>query len=502
MRSLFDKRINVSNVARVTTVLAAGMLAITALASVGAGAASNAGSAVITDPSTSQPSTGGGSSTSFTLKLATGAACTGDSASGGYKLQSYMVPSSVDPGALTYGSAGPTPSGTGANFREPLFDVASNPYANQQTANAASAGGPGPIINVPSFNFAVFSPGDIPAGDYNIGIACTLNGAVDKFFNAPMTVTTDAADAGPAHIHWAPTTTTTTTSSSTTIAPTTTSTAPTTTSSSTTTSTTSTTVAPTTTTTVAPTTTTSTTMAPTTTTTVAPTTTTTVAGTTTTTVAPTTTTTVAPTTTTTVAGTTTTTVAPTTTTTAPGSTTTTTAPGSTTTTTAPGSTTTTTAASTTSSSSTTSTTVAGATTTAPTGSGAAAGTDASGKPLTSGQTLAAGQQVTFTGSGFVAGESVTVAAHSTTINLTTVTANSAGTAVATVAVPSTLAAGSHTITMTGAHQVDTFAFQIAAPAPLPATGANTTMLVFWGALLVVSGSIAIRVSRPHEKRAS
>ncbi len=148
----------------------------------------------------------GDSNTNWNLTLPAGAACTGDSASGGYRVQSYMVPASVDPSTLQFGSGGPTPSGLGGSFAQPLFDTASNPYANVQTANASTAGGPGPILPPPSFNFKQFVPGNIPAGVYNLGIACTLGGAsttqMSNFWNVQMTVTTSASDTGPAGITW------------------------------------------------------------------------------------------------------------------------------------------------------------------------------------------------------------------------------------------------------------------------------------------------------------
>jgi hypothetical protein len=184
-------------------------------------AGTNAGDAQVVDPNGGQPLTSGGSSTAFTLQLPSQAACTGDSTNSGYRVQSYMVPSTVDPGTLQFGNAGPTPTATGANFREPLFDTSTNPYVNAQTANQTSPNGPGPIINIPSFNFAVFSPGDIPPNTYNVGIACTKGPPSttqqDKYWNVELTFTTDPQDS-PAQIHWVvtPTATTTTTASSTT----------------------------------------------------------------------------------------------------------------------------------------------------------------------------------------------------------------------------------------------------------------------------------------------
>ena len=249
------------------------------------GAATNAGNAEVVDPGTSQPMTSGGSGTDFTLKLPAGAACTKDSPNDGYRVQSYMVPASVDPNTLQFGANGPNPPGTGASFRQPLYDTTSTPYVNAQTPAAASPGGPGPITNIPTFDFAVYSPGQIPAGTYNVGIACTLGppdaDQLDRYWNVQLTFATNPSDS-PAQVTWTastpppPTTTTPPTTggpTTTTVAPTTTAVAPTT----TTVAPTTTTVAPTTTT-VAPTTTTTSGAATTTTTTSGATTTTTTAG--------------------------------------------------------------------------------------------------------------------------------------------------------------------------------------------------------------------------------
>lgn len=155
------------------------------------------------------PLTSGDSGTTFTLRLPAGASCTGDSANDGYRVQSYMVPESVDPSTLTFNGAGPVPLGMGASFRQPLYDINGSGFVDQQTANASSPGGPGPILAPPDFNFgAVFVPGNIPSGTYNLGIACTLGPAsatqMKEFWNTQMVVTTAApGTGGPAEFNWA-----------------------------------------------------------------------------------------------------------------------------------------------------------------------------------------------------------------------------------------------------------------------------------------------------------
>lgn len=171
-------------------------MAVLVWAPAGSAAATRAGNATVVAPYDNQsaptPIAGGTSATSFSLKLPASASCPGDSANAGYRVQSYMVPASIDPATLQFGSVGPVPVGTGVHFRQPLFDSHTNPYANAQTAAAVHAGDPGPIINIPAFTFSVFKTGDVPAGTYNIGIACTKGQAsatqLDTFWGARMTL--------------------------------------------------------------------------------------------------------------------------------------------------------------------------------------------------------------------------------------------------------------------------------------------------------------------------
>lgn len=142
--------------------------------------------------------------TAFSLRLPTGASCRGDSANDGYRVQSYMVPARIDPASLTFGSVGPVPPGTGAAFRQPLFTTTSDPFVNHQTAAATKRPGPGPIVNIPAVDFAVFKAGDIPVGTYNVGIACTKGPAsatqLDTFWNTTLVL---AAAKGPgAAVGW------------------------------------------------------------------------------------------------------------------------------------------------------------------------------------------------------------------------------------------------------------------------------------------------------------
>ena len=163
-----------------------------------AGAAELAGVATIINPDTLADLASGAANTPFSLELPLGAACTGDSANGGYTVTSYMVKGDVDPATLTFNpDAGPVPLAVGNNFSQPLYEVGSgSPFAGIQTANADTPGGPGVLIGVTRFDFdstaPVITPADIPAGTYNIGIACIKGPPsatqLDKFWTAQIEV--------------------------------------------------------------------------------------------------------------------------------------------------------------------------------------------------------------------------------------------------------------------------------------------------------------------------
>jgi hypothetical protein len=192
-------------------------------------ALASAGQMTFVVPGTSDPLDGAGGNALFGLRFPGGTgACPGDSASGGYRIQSYIVPDGVDPSTLTYDATGPVPGDFGANLRQPLYKPDGSGYVAQLTGPASTAGGPGDIPTLPGFTFSVFAPDAltyIPAGRYNVGIACSLTGATAKFWTAQLDVVADPDD--PTGLAWEPvgasqatttTTSTTTTTTTTTIA--------------------------------------------------------------------------------------------------------------------------------------------------------------------------------------------------------------------------------------------------------------------------------------------
>lgn len=219
------------DLALVVAVLSAAMLVVTTVTLAGAPqavAATNAGEVSFTTPATggggpagggaTTPVTSGGSALPIAVGLPDGAACTGDSAGGGYRVQTFMVPATVDLAALKFDSNGPVKPAGADGIWYPLFSTASDPLVNLLTDIATTPNGPGLISGIPLVDFLVYSPGDLPPGDYLVGVACTLGNQtsanqLDRYWSVPMTFTDAAAD--PAGVTWnvtgSPVSTTTTT---------------------------------------------------------------------------------------------------------------------------------------------------------------------------------------------------------------------------------------------------------------------------------------------------
>ena len=187
------------NLSRAGAVVSAVMLVVSlGTGSHASAAGTNAGSLLLQvpppDPSAGQALTSGVQTTPFALVPPAGAACSGDSATGGYRVNSYIVPISVDPGTLQWDSNGPAPQVTGVNLSEPLFSSSNTPFVNATTAVST-----GQLTGLPPFSFAAFGasgPAVVPAGTYNVGLACTLgpksSTQEDKYWNVRLTFGADA----------------------------------------------------------------------------------------------------------------------------------------------------------------------------------------------------------------------------------------------------------------------------------------------------------------------
>ncbi|HTZ09228.1 MAG TPA: hypothetical protein VMB72_09150 [Acidimicrobiales bacterium] len=264
------------------------------------------GTATITDPSLT-PLSSGGSTTLFSVTLPTDAACSGDTATDGYHVYSYLVPEGTEITSITF-STHPSVGYGFVNNTGIYFGPVNTAITTGQIISIPTNFEWAPLlsdgVSLTGSSTALLYSGT--TGVWEAGLACAQSdGTLSDYWNTQVTFSASGAD--PNGFVWSAvpgvggtTTTTGATSSTTSPTSTTSSTAPTTTTSSTTPTSTTTTSEPTTTTTTTPTTTTSSTS--TTSTTTTSTTSTTVPATTTTTTPVSTTATTAPVTTTTVVG--------------------------------------------------------------------------------------------------------------------------------------------------------------------------------------------------------
>ena len=159
----------------------------------------NPGDLVIVDAGdpTKELSRGDGA-TAFVLRLSGESVCPGDSEHDQWRVQSFVVPSVIDPASLSYGVIGPEGKDQFALYGA---DWAASSYANVLTAANQAAGQPGRIQGLPPFSFAVAAAELITPGRYRIGIACTYFGETAAYWNAEVVVSASAAGS-PAELSW------------------------------------------------------------------------------------------------------------------------------------------------------------------------------------------------------------------------------------------------------------------------------------------------------------
>jgi hypothetical protein len=129
------------------------------------------------------PMTGTRSSPLTILLTSPDDTCPGDSATDGYRWQTYLVDSSIDPATLTYDAAGPiVPAGAppGA-VAEALVSSVGTTLADLDTDPVTGA-----IPSIPFVDLSVAS--GIVASSYHIGVACSLGGETERFWNQTITV--------------------------------------------------------------------------------------------------------------------------------------------------------------------------------------------------------------------------------------------------------------------------------------------------------------------------
>ncbi|CAB4701300.1 MAG: hypothetical protein F2934_10325 [Actinobacteria bacterium] len=107
----------------------------------------------------------------FSLRLPRGATCPGDSMNDDWRVQSFVVPSTDDPGSLRYMVTGP--EGPENDARVALYTSEGRPYMNQLLGANSEPGQPAQIIELPSFSFKRLPINYLPSGEYRMGVACT-----------------------------------------------------------------------------------------------------------------------------------------------------------------------------------------------------------------------------------------------------------------------------------------------------------------------------------------
>jgi hypothetical protein len=142
----------------------------------------------LVDPLTLRPLIGGSDATSFAFALPAGARCPADSASGGVRLSSFMIPASVDLAHVRFDAAGPA-----EGF--PLFDHG-HPFVGANTALET-----GLVVGLPAFDLATMVGLSLPAGGYQVGVACTAGGALRTAWSSVIEVGPDVVGGRP-HVSW------------------------------------------------------------------------------------------------------------------------------------------------------------------------------------------------------------------------------------------------------------------------------------------------------------
>lgn len=146
---------------------------------------------------TSTVSSGDGT-TPFTLRVVggnpadpTNGYCPGDAANQGYRWQTYIAPAAVDVATLEFDGEGVhTTRAEDASYDQyvwNLFSVGQDPIGDQNPAL-----NPAGFLDLSGnkFSFQVFEEWELlPAGDYNLGIACTKSRVLETYWALPVTVT-------------------------------------------------------------------------------------------------------------------------------------------------------------------------------------------------------------------------------------------------------------------------------------------------------------------------
>ena len=151
--------------------------------------ATDGGDAVVVEPNAvMRELEGGGSATSYSLRLPDGASCPGDTRNDQWAFQTFMVPVDADPSTLKFsiaGHAGP--------YQYALYQEGTQPLTDAILVPNAEPGLPGRIPPIPPLTFSVFPPGELE-GTYRIGVACTFLRDAAIYWDATIVVEVDADD--------------------------------------------------------------------------------------------------------------------------------------------------------------------------------------------------------------------------------------------------------------------------------------------------------------------
>ena len=148
------------------------------------------------------PSTVKTSGTTFQLNVPAGSVCPGDAVAG-HRLTTFIVPAATDSSQLTFTPVTGKPNGAASGFTSVLKDPGGINITSQSDLSIGTG-----LIVLPTGGFtASLQAIAVPAGNYKIGIACTLNLGTGlgiettKFWETTTTVAA-ATGAGPQNFIW------------------------------------------------------------------------------------------------------------------------------------------------------------------------------------------------------------------------------------------------------------------------------------------------------------
>lgn len=164
----------------------------TLLAAAPAGASTLGGTATITNPSNSQPLLSGGSATTFTVGLPAQAACTGDTANGGYHVYSYLVQAGTDVTTLSI-SGGIPSQGYGLFNSVGYYGPANTAINTGQIVGIPTNFSWAPLTQFLTPSQLLYSGGN--SGVWEAGLLCANSaGTLTDYWNTEVTFSKAPAD--------------------------------------------------------------------------------------------------------------------------------------------------------------------------------------------------------------------------------------------------------------------------------------------------------------------